>query len=497
MICPRCSVAEISPDTSRCILCGYVADGAVAVRDHPIDEVLETVRRELHDRFELQALLRRERRSSLYHARELEADRMVTVRLIHRPGPIGAEALQHFAQAAALAGRLQHPHVVPILAHGVTQSLVWCAMEAVKGRCLGAILERSGPMDLSRCQALLEQVASGLEYLHRHGLVHGALSPATILVDADGWVRITDAGTLFPLARHAGTGSAWWELLDPGYVAPETQRGHVIGPAADQLALGLLALRCLTGATEPATEGNAEPQPAGPPPRLADLEMRLGPGLPPHVPAAIARAVREDARERFGGVLDFVSVLGGASVRPSTSLATPSSTDPPVVVVPTAESHGRWGRRLLATLGLLVVAAGAGLGGWVAFGRSQPNPATPQWVDVPPAMRVAPQAPAASPTPAPANPVTPPPVVTQPAPVVSTTPSPAVAALWVNATPWGAVYLDGELLGNTPRANVRVPAGTHVLRVVRDGYAPYEREIALEPGQALRILDIVLRPLHP
>ena len=28
MICPRCSVAEISPETNRCVLCGYAANAA-------------------------------------------------------------------------------------------------------------------------------------------------------------------------------------------------------------------------------------------------------------------------------------------------------------------------------------------------------------------------------------------------------------------------------------------------------------------------------------
>ena len=31
MISPRCSVAEISPETNRCVLCGYTAGPAAAV----------------------------------------------------------------------------------------------------------------------------------------------------------------------------------------------------------------------------------------------------------------------------------------------------------------------------------------------------------------------------------------------------------------------------------------------------------------------------------
>jgi hypothetical protein len=72
-----------------------------------------------------------------------------------------------------------------------------------------------------------------------------------------------------------------------------------------------------------------------------------------------------------------------------------------------------------------------------------------------------------------------------------------MATLFVNASPWGAVYVDGRPVGNTPRPSLAVPAGVHVLRVVRDGYTPFEREIRLTPGQVLRITDIVLEPIRP
>jgi len=59
------------------------------------------------------------------------------------------------------------------------------------------------------------------------------------------------------------------------------------------------------------------------------------------------------------------------------------------------------------------------------------------------------------------------------------------------------VYVDGELIGNTPRADVRVAPGAHRLRVVRDGFQPYDLPIRVASGQELRITDIVLQELKP
>ena len=69
--------------------------------------------------------------------------------------------------------------------------------------------------------------------------------------------------------------------------------------------------------------------------------------------------------------------------------------------------------------------------------------------------------------------------------------------LFINSSPWGQVYVDGELIGNTPRADVPVAPGAHRLRVVRDGFRPYELAIQVAAGQELRITDIVLQEIKP
>lgn len=69
--------------------------------------------------------------------------------------------------------------------------------------------------------------------------------------------------------------------------------------------------------------------------------------------------------------------------------------------------------------------------------------------------------------------------------------------LFVNATPWGQVYVDGELVGNTPQVGVPIAPGPHRLRVARDGFEPFEVALRVTPGQELRFTDIVLREAAP
>jgi hypothetical protein len=111
---------------------------------------------------------------------------------------------------------------------------------------------------------------------------------------------------------------------------------------------------------------------------------------------------------------------------------------------------------------------------------------------------VAPQAappPVRNPTPAPA----PAPVVQRPTPPPPRPPAAttAPARLFVNSTPWGQLYIDGQLVGNTPQANLVVSAGAHRNRIAREGFQPWERAVQLAPAQELRITDIALQALAP
>lgn len=81
-------------------------------------------------------------------------------------------------------------------------------------------------------EELIAQIQEGLKDLARAGLVHGDLSPANILIDKLGRVRLIDFGGLSEGAR---------ELLGtPAYMAPEIWRGDSPSFKSDLFALGLI-----------------------------------------------------------------------------------------------------------------------------------------------------------------------------------------------------------------------------------------------------------------
>ena len=162
----------------------------------------------------------------------------------------------------------------------------------------------------------------------------------------------------------------------------------------------------------------------------------------------------------------------------------------------------------MAVLGLVVV-GGAVATAWVLSSGATSNdaataPVAPPVVQDSAVRAVSPQLPPLPPPVLPerrggdsvVRPV-PRPRVHAPAARAPSRPAAAPGRLFVNATPWGEVYVDGVLIGNTPQAGVSISPGAHRLRIVRDGFQPVDLAIRVASGQDLRLTDIVLQEVKP
>jgi serine/threonine protein kinase len=455
------------------------------------DQVDVAARDDLRDLFELETVYRRGPASVVCLARDLEYNQPVALKLMPRPAAAGPEAERAFHRAAAAAAALDHPHIVPLYGAGATDRFFWYSRQHIEGRSLAEQLRGGRPMELSDCLRLVEQVATALDAAHRLGVCHAALTPGNVLVGAAGDVHVTDFWVpweLEELGALAGDGGKASRLP---YRAPEQLAPGGAGPKADQYALGALVCECLSG------------HPPLPAPDGAGQAVQLA--APSHVTLALARALSPKPEARFPGVLDFASALTARVPAPAPAL-------PPELLTLIRETAlgdlpRERGRRRLAAAVLVVGAVAAVGAAWALSSRSTPDRATvarpaleeAKPTDSPPSVgstlpsvdTVVPEPRAPAPKPRALRRT---PTAARSAPP----PRPATPGrLFINATPWGQVYVDGELIGNTPRADVLVLPGTHRLRVARDGFQPYERSIHIAPGQELRLTDIVLQELKP
>ena len=526
MKCPRCSLFDIPDGAPACAVCGYQLPGANAEPASPPPSPSSPgppapalteldARRELAREFRIEALLSAgdETTTAVYLAYDPRQDRQVEVKVAPRQPLRDAGAEDRFRRAAEAAAALDHPHILPIYRCGATASFLWFSTKHVEGRSVAELVRTNGPMDLTHCLRILEQVASALDYAHRRGVFHGALSSGNVVLDANEWALAGDfaVAEVVASAREAA--------------AVFNARGPT--PGADQYALAALAYECLSG-TRPAGEA---------PPQLSELR----PDIPPHVSDALRQGLSKRPADRFPSVLDLVAAVGGtapgagAGARAGMfSLNPRRGPGSPVVIMDDEPEPHRLGRRLATAAGLVLVLGAGGV--WLTLsslpaappidrrmGRPSPAatlPAPPPAPATDPAAteprdtlptpeipRPQPDAPRATARPlAPASrPAAP--RVTHTAPpktVVKPTPPPAntggrmeLGRLYVNSLPWGNVYLDGQMVGTVPLKDLPVWPGTHSLRVEREGFQPYERTFEIGSSQQLKITDIVLRELTP
>lgn len=227
------------------------------------------------------------------------------------------KAMDAARRELALAARIDHPHLLgarSVVCEGDRVALVlpWAA-----GGSLADLLARRATLTVAETLTVLIPVADVLAVAHERGVVHGDLSPANILLTADGRPLVADlgAGRLVLDGDRPIVGT-------PGCVAPEVARGGIAQPSSDVFALAAIGLWCVTGrpawnATDlrdvvvQSTVGQW-PDPgdaAGPPRFLAALRAALS-DLPAHRPGAAALRI-ELARSGEPEPLPIFA-LGGA-----------------------------------------------------------------------------------------------------------------------------------------------------------------------------------------
>ncbi|KAF9791048.1 kinase-like domain-containing protein [Thelephora terrestris] len=146
---------------------------------------------------------------------------------------------------------LHHPNVLALIGVTMTETKFAMISDWMNGSMREFLEKNRGANRLK----LLEDVATGLVYLHSQGMIHGDLKGANVLIDNTGHARLADFGLLKiiydpsnPSSPSSCTqgGSARWmspELLDPGRFRLKKSRPT---KSSDCYALGMVIYETIT-----------------------------------------------------------------------------------------------------------------------------------------------------------------------------------------------------------------------------------------------------------
>jgi hypothetical protein len=251
-------------------------------------------------RYRIESEIGRGAMGTVYRALDPVLERTVAVKTLNSDLPEDelAEVRARFVREAKSAGRLNHPNIVTIYDAGMAGEVAYIAMEHLDGQSLQQMMKSGVVLPFDKAVDIVAQVAEGLDYAGRFGIVHRDIKPANIMVSPAGIAKITDFGVArVPSSSMTDAGTL---LGSPKYIAPEQVREESIDPRADIFSLGVVLYELLAGKTpfeEPEQDvlsllDRIVTVPSAP---LSTVR----PGLPTALDAILARALAKEPAQRF------------------------------------------------------------------------------------------------------------------------------------------------------------------------------------------------------
>jgi serine/threonine protein kinase len=261
------------------------------------------------DRYRLERRLGVGGMATVQLAFDTRLERYVAVKLLAEHLAEDSSFVSRFRREALAAARLVHPNIVQVFDFGLDDATHrnFIVMEFVDGQSCAEILRERRTLPPGEAVDILGQSCRGLDYAHRHRVVHRDVKPGNLLRSGDGMVKLADFG-IAKAAEQSDITKIGSVLGTAAYLAPEQARGEPAGPPSDLYALGVVAFQLMAGRL-PYDAGSltdlARLQESGPPPRLDEL----APDVPPALAMAVARALHRDPAQRYADAAEMEDAL--------------------------------------------------------------------------------------------------------------------------------------------------------------------------------------------
>lgn len=158
---------------------------------------------------------------AVYKAQHKRMKRIVALKMLPSSATKSPELVKRFQREVEAAARLSHPNIVTAHDADEAKGVHFLVMEFVEGRDLHALVKEEGALSVARAVDYVTQAAKGLEYAHSQGIIHRDIKPHNLLLDKKGTIKILDMGLARIDEAIAGTDAAANEGL--------TQDGQAMG----------------------------------------------------------------------------------------------------------------------------------------------------------------------------------------------------------------------------------------------------------------------------
>ena len=153
-----------------------------------------------------------------------------------------------------LLSKMNHPFIVNMHFSFQDINSLYLVMDLITGKDLRYHLANEKKFSSEISKFFLACTILGLEYIHYNKILHRDIKPDNLVLDKNGYVKITDFG----ISREMGKLEKGESSGTPGYMAPEVMCGKAHSIDSDYYCLGMMAYEFMKGVRPFMCKSNAE-----------------------------------------------------------------------------------------------------------------------------------------------------------------------------------------------------------------------------------------------
>ena len=199
----------------------------------------------LFHKFEILDCLKKDVGVAVYIANHIYLGKHILLKTLDQEQIPDPAMLSRFQREAKTLAQLDHPNIINVLDFGTYEQFFYISFEYFESRNLRDVF-KSAELTGAEKQHVLVQLLQGLEYAHDRRIVHRDIKPENILLNKDNQLKIADFGLAHIYGEESFTQQSSI-IGTPSYMSPEQIRGEELSEQTDLFSAGVVIYELYTG----------------------------------------------------------------------------------------------------------------------------------------------------------------------------------------------------------------------------------------------------------